>query len=109
MPCRKKKKATLEVEKEEKVEDGAGSSKPEQNDDEAAQKKKADDLWALFLSDVGPRPKDSAASQPCSTAQVGGACSQYSSGGRGLLATLQSSCSHQQPGPPVESREPLVE
>lgn len=69
--CRKKKKATLEGEKEEKGEDQADESTPAHKDDEALQKKKADDLWALFLSDVGSRPKDCpAGSQPCSTAQV---------------------------------------
>lgn len=31
-------------------------------DNEEKQKKKADDLWASFLSDVGPRPKAAAAS-----------------------------------------------
>lgn len=75
--CRKKKKATLKADKEEKGEDGADGSKPAHNDDEAIQKKKSDDLWALFLSDVGPRPKDdSAKSKPCSTAQVDAARSQ---------------------------------
>lgn len=70
--CRKKKKkATVQVEKEEKSEDQADESKPAQKDDEASQKKKADDLWALFLSDVGSRPKACPAGSPsCSTAQV---------------------------------------
>lgn len=56
---------------EEKSEDQAEESKPAHKDDEASQKKKADDLWALFLSDVGPRPKGCSAAPPsCSTAQV---------------------------------------
>lgn len=68
--CRKKK-STLEGENEEKGEDQAEESTPAHKDDEALQKKKADDLWALFLSDVGSRPKDcSGGSRPCSTAQV---------------------------------------
>lgn len=67
---KKKKKATEQVE-EEKSEDQAGESKPAHKDDEASQKKRADDLWALFLSDVGPRPKAGSAGSPsCSTAQV---------------------------------------
>lgn len=59
------------MEKEEKGEEEAGDAA--HKDDEASQKKKADDLWALFLSDVGPRPKaGSAASQPRGAAQVKG-------------------------------------
>ncbi|TWW76146.1 hypothetical protein D4764_13G0008080 [Takifugu flavidus] len=66
---KKKKKAAVQVE-EEKSEDQAGESKPAHKDDEASQKKKADDLWALFLSDVGSRPKACSAGSPsCSTAQ----------------------------------------
>lgn len=72
--CRKKKrkkKATVQDEKEEKSEDQADESTPAHKEDEASQKKKADDLWALFLSDVGSRPKACSAGSPsCSTAQV---------------------------------------
>lgn len=58
---------------EEKSKDEAGASKPPHKEDEASQKKRADDLWALFLSDVGSRPKSCSAGSPsCSTAQVTG-------------------------------------
>lgn len=70
---RKRKKGGLKL-----VEDGEGGSADQQKDEdepkedhfvtksggghEDQQKKKADDLWASFLSDVGPRPKASAPS-----------------------------------------------
>lgn len=72
MMCRKKKKATLGV--GDQGAGGAAAPEAAPNTDEAAQRKKADDLWALFLSDVGPRPREGpAGSQPRSSAQVGGA------------------------------------
>ncbi|XP_051726359.1 craniofacial development protein 1 [Ctenopharyngodon idella] len=73
IPMRKRKKGGLKL-----VEDGEGGSADQQKDEdepkedhfvtksggghEDQQKKKADDLWASFLSDVGPRPKASAPS-----------------------------------------------
>ncbi|XP_067245427.1 craniofacial development protein 1 isoform X2 [Chanodichthys erythropterus] len=73
IPMRKRKKGGLRL-----VEDGEGGSADQQKDEDEPkednfatksggdhddqQKKKADDLWASFLSDVGPRPKASAPS-----------------------------------------------
>ncbi|XP_043120172.1 craniofacial development protein 1 [Puntigrus tetrazona] len=70
IPMRKRKKGGL------KLEDGEGGSADQQKGEdepkedrfltgakegnEEKQKKKADDLWASFLSDVGPRPKAAA-------------------------------------------------
>lgn len=70
---RKRKKGGLKL-----AEDGEGGSAGQQEDEDepeedhfvtksrgdsdVKQKKKADDLWASFLSDVGPRPKASAPS-----------------------------------------------
>ncbi|CAM4582856.1 unnamed protein product [Leuciscus chuanchicus] len=77
IPMRKRKKGGLKL-----AEDGEGGSagqqededKPEEDnfvtksrgDGDVKQKKKADDLWASFLSDVGPRPK---ASDPSADSQ----------------------------------------
>ncbi|XP_051512837.1 craniofacial development protein 1-like isoform X2 [Myxocyprinus asiaticus] len=73
IPMRKRKKGGLKLD-----EDGKGSAADQQKDehetkgdyyigksrgdDEEQKKKKADDLWASFLSDVGPRPKAAAPS-----------------------------------------------
>ncbi|XP_039540129.1 craniofacial development protein 1 [Pimephales promelas] len=73
IPMRKRKKGCLKL-----AEDGEGGSSGQQKeedepkeddfvtnstgDNDVKQKKKADDLWASFLSDVGPRPKASAPS-----------------------------------------------
>ncbi|KAL0168106.1 hypothetical protein M9458_036328, partial [Cirrhinus mrigala] len=73
IPMRKRKKGGLKLEG-----DGEGGSADQQKgedepkedhfvseskeDTEDKQKKKADDLWASFLSDVGPRPKAAAPS-----------------------------------------------
>ncbi|XP_052007786.1 craniofacial development protein 1 [Xyrauchen texanus] len=72
IPMRKRKKGCLILN-----EDGEGSAADQQKDEETKEdyyagnsrkdnedhnKKKADDLWASFLSDVGPRPKAAAAS-----------------------------------------------
>ncbi|KAK7152167.1 hypothetical protein R3I94_008485 [Phoxinus phoxinus] len=73
IPMRKRKKGCLKL-----AEDGEGGSAGQQKEEDepkeddfvtkprgeidVKQKKKADDLWASFLSDVGPRPKASAPS-----------------------------------------------
>ncbi|XP_077104943.1 craniofacial development protein 1 [Siphateles boraxobius] len=73
IPMRKRKKGGIKL-----AEDGEGGSSGQQKDEDepkednfvtksrgdvdVKQKKKADDLWASFLSDVGPRPKASAPS-----------------------------------------------
>ena len=58
---------TVTKEKEEGEEEPWVVAAPE----EVKQKKKADDLWASFLSDVGTRPKPTAApAEASSTEQV---------------------------------------
>ncbi|XP_051580156.1 craniofacial development protein 1-like [Myxocyprinus asiaticus] len=73
IPMRKRKKGGLKLN-----EDGEGSAADQQKDEDETKedyyigksrkdneehnKKKADDLWASFLSDVGPRPKAAAPS-----------------------------------------------
>ncbi|KAI2653581.1 Craniofacial development protein 1 [Labeo rohita] len=58
IPMRKRKKGGLKLEG-----DGEGGSADQQKENnEEKQKKKADDLWASFLSDVGPRPQAAAPS-----------------------------------------------
>ncbi|XP_002711731.1 craniofacial development protein 1 isoform X1 [Oryctolagus cuniculus] len=69
IPARKRKQGGLLLEEEEeedaKAESGGSSSEEEDEaaeqekgtGSEAARKKKEDELWASFLSDVGPKPK----------------------------------------------------
>ncbi|XP_070687460.1 craniofacial development protein 1 [Pempheris klunzingeri] len=75
---RKRKKGVL---KEDKETGGCGAEEAQQpqeevekppagaKEDEARQKKKSDDLWESFLSDVGSRPKDSAAASQSHSSQ----------------------------------------
>ncbi|KAG7468657.1 hypothetical protein MATL_G00145440 [Megalops atlanticus] len=71
---RKRKKGGLKLEEEE---EGGDAHREEEEDDgpvpqpqEDTEKKKSDELWASFLSDVGPRPKPSApAPAACSPQQ----------------------------------------
>ncbi|XP_059420949.1 craniofacial development protein 1-like [Carassius carassius] len=69
IPMRKRKKGGLKLEENDQgglADQQKGEDKPEednfshmqsQEDIEEKHKKKADDLWASFLSDVGPQPK----------------------------------------------------
>uniref|UniRef100_A0AAY4EP93 Craniofacial development protein 1 n=1 Tax=Denticeps clupeoides TaxID=299321 RepID=A0AAY4EP93_9TELE len=74
LAARKRKKGALNLE-EGGLEDGGNAEKPQGKETdkeedacvvggrrkEEVEKKKADDLWASFLSDVGPRPNSTAA------------------------------------------------
>ncbi|XP_026859796.2 craniofacial development protein 1 [Electrophorus electricus] len=71
---RKRRKGGLKLETgdedtpNEQREEGAKGEGGLRAEDESQRKKKADDLWASFLSDVGPRPKDPTAVSQESTA-----------------------------------------
>ncbi|XP_052387781.1 craniofacial development protein 1 [Carassius gibelio] len=106
IPMRKRKKGGLKLEEN----DEGGSADQQKGEDNAEEdhfshvqsqediaekhKKKADDLWASFLSDVGPRPK---AAPPCVDSQ------QFTSTTDTDKTSKPSTASQQQEDKPKES------